>query len=207
MIVAAEVVPRVIQKLADGMGRKTVVINSSEIKEAVWDVLRDMLNDTNRRKDYEGIIEAWDTYKKGERIPPPDDTDSGDDFKPRVYAEALKIPIVSNKSHGTIWGKQVKRVKDIPQSARPGFKAICCVSGIASLKFGKFKQAHYSGRCYFELRPSKNKGIIEGKCFDNGKKGQLQTFQIRIHDSEHTEVIRLACFNELRERGFVRSRN
>ena len=112
----------------------------------------------------------------------------------------LNVLIFSDKSHATIWGKAVKRLEDIPSApARRLFQAIMRVEGIGDIRLTKTSTASASRGPAAELMSSKTPGVIEGKLFDKGKKGNVQYFQIRVHDTLKTEHVRLAADARLLE--------
>ena len=101
------------------------------------------------------------------------------------------VEISCGKSHATIWGKTVKGLDDIPSTdARKVFQVIMDTSGITKITLGPFGRKGKKPDCGATIEASGTPNIIEGKLFDKGEKGTMQTFQVWVqHDSEKARVL------------------
>ena len=61
--------------------------------------------------------------------------------------------------------------------------------------------------CLAELQASRDPRIIHGKCFDKGKKGEVQIFHIQVHDQSRTEQIRTKLIEHLGGAGLLKLRD
>jgi hypothetical protein len=116
-----------------------------------------------------------------------------------VHEQPLSVRFVSLKSHATVWGRPIRRLADIPKSARRIFEEIARVEGIAEIRFGPFTgpRSRTQAGASVSVFSSRQVGIIEGKCYDSGQKGSVQMFQIRIHDVRRTEAVRQTTVEHL----------
>lgn len=216
VIVPTTVVPVVIEKLLVKGGVWREQVSSAMIRDAVWDVLAELEADPLRGDVYAGIRAAWERHdrraKGGEEAADgatpagaPHPAGSGPEFV-TVAKKPYHITIECRKSHGTIWGKSVRHLNDIPPPVRGIFKEIARVQGIKRVRFGQFRRGGHEGGCRAEIIASKTPGVIEGKCYDAGIKGGLQTFHIEVLDPDQTEAVRQALIRHLRGLGMMRIR-
>ena len=97
----------------------------------------------------------------------------------------VQVPVSSAKSHATIWGKAVKRIEDIPSpAASQVLGSIVAVQGITEIKLGPFGHKGSRTRCQALVGESKTPHVIEGKLFDKGSKGTMQSFQVWVQSDE-----------------------
>ncbi len=101
------------------------------------------------------------------------------------------VDVFSPKSHGTIWGRTVKDLRDIPSDdARRVFEIIRRTPGITRINLGRFGRQDSRSTCKATVITSKTPCVIEGKLFDRGPKGTMQTFQVRVQfDSDKGEIL------------------
>ena len=212
VIVPVTVVPVVIEKLlVKGVWEEQV--SAAMIRDAVWEVLAELEADPLRGDEYAGIRAAWERHDrraKGDRAAaapaagrPPDGP--GPEFV-TVAKKPYRIVVECRKSHSTIWGRNVRNLNDIPPPARDIFKEIAKVQGIKRVRFGQFRHGGHEGGCRAEIMASKSPGYIEGKCYDAGVKGGLQTFHIEVLDPDQTEAIRQTLIRHLRGQSLLRMR-
>ena len=82
-----------------------------------------------------------------------------------------------------LWGKvKIECLNDVPSSAKPVFREICCVEGILDIHFKSYGKGPYDGRCLVELAPDKNPVKIKGSVYDKGKERERQDFEITVQD-------------------------
>ena len=207
ILAPAAVIPRVLEILSRRSNKLIRgAISSSAIRDAVWSALQDLEADPIRYRDFEGVREAWERYDVSRRGSQRVSVARKQEPSVPISPTPLNVRIGTDKSHGSIWGKGVHRLKDIPLPARRLFKEICRVEGIAEIRLGVFKEGHSVKGAVAEILASKTGGVIEGKCYANGKKGQVQMFQIRVHDKDRTEVIRRAVMKHLENQRLLRIR-
>ena len=204
LIVPVKVVPLVIERLLEGGRVKAGQVTTTDIRSAVWAVLAELEADPLRGREFAGVRQAWGDYDKKEK------SDSLRQEMILKQASAIlsdtpfKIAVEAGKAHTTIWGVHVQSLDDIPLPARTIFQEIARVKGIARIHFGAFTWGHREERCRVELIASKTPALIEGKCFDGGEKGNLQTFQIYVLDESKTELIRQSLMQHLGRQGLLR---
>jgi len=111
--------------------------------------------------------------------------------RPELPAAAADVPIQCSKSHATIWGKTVKHLKDIPsQDARQVLDEIAMVPGITRIILGPFGRTDSRASCLAWVGWSNTPFVIAGKLYDDGSKGTLQQFQVRVQfDSQKKAVL------------------
>lgn len=190
------VLPRVIDRLKHRkIGDQ---VTTSDIDKAVRRALRDMAEDGIHRKTVEGVHEQWlaerDRRHKGKAVLA---TTPTKDAQGRVV-----VPIHSPKSHSTIWGKSVGQLSDIPSAgARRVFETITRPPGITAMVLGPFGHKESRNRVSGVVMESTTANVLEGKVFDKGEKGTVQTFQVRVQaDNEKARILK-QCEKYLREAG------
>ena len=206
LIVPAKVVPLVIERLLEGGQAVGGRVTTSAIKEAVWDVLALLEADPLRGEEFAGIRRAWESYNRKAKMSPLERELASVGKAVPLSPAPLQVLVEAGKSHTTIWGVHVQKLEDIPLPVRGIFQEITCVPGIRRIHFGPFDWGHTEDRCRVELFASKTSGIIEGKCYDQGKKGNVQSFQLEVLDPGQAEAIRQALIHHLRGRSLLRIR-
>ncbi len=211
ILAPAEVVPRVVAILVKARKPSQGTVSSTQIRSAVWDVLAEVEADPLRLDDFAGIRGAWerhDAERKGAGVGGgvvPDGRGEAEPDAVRVHSRPLAARVFSGKSHASIWGFAIKRVDDIPQPARRLFLEILRVEGIAEIRLTKKGSATVTdGDVWGEILASRTPGVIEGKCFHDGGAGQVQMFQVRVHDASATEAVRMELVRLLAAEGLVR---
>jgi len=200
ILVPAEVLPIVLERLTDSARVIAGGVSAGVVRDAVWQVLADLEADPLRHRDYAGIREAWERHDRRRRSL----TRPAALAEPAVRARSLRVRVFSAKSHATIWGKTVKTTGDIPQPARQAFREICRVEGIAEVRLTTMSQGPHVDGVRIQIHASRQLGIIEGKCHHQADKGDVQAFQIRVHDPEATEAVRRRLVSHLAEAGLAR---
>ncbi|HQG93087.1 MAG TPA: hypothetical protein PLN27_15635 [Acidobacteriota bacterium] len=204
LIVPVKVVPLVIERLLEGGRIKGGQVTTTDIKNAVWEVLADLEADPLRGEEFAGIRLAWEKYdhkEKADKL-----LRQLTENRPEIHLSETpyNIAVEAGKSHTTIWGVHIQTLEDIPLPARSVFQEIARVQGLARIHFSAFTWGHREDRCRVELIASKSPGIIEGKCYDNGEKGNMQSFQLVVLDALQTELIRLTLIQHLGSQGMLR---
>jgi hypothetical protein len=112
----------------------------------VFDVLAQLENDEEKGQSIQRIRQAWDQFDKKEPLT---------EFVPpapaavRIFPEPQMVSFpLAGKAHKLLWGKlRIRRVDDIPTSARELFKEICRVDGITEIRFGEIDGPPHHGPC------------------------------------------------------------
>ncbi len=192
-LATAEVVPEVLAGLAVMENADEKTVSSSAIKNAVFDVLARLENDEEKGQSFQRIRQAWDQFNKKSPLT---------EFVPvahseiRLFSDPQTVTLSNSKSHKLLWGKlKIRKLEDIPVSARGVFREICRVDGISEIHFGGIDGPPHHGPCKVELSAHKNQLQIKGICFDEGKFGGSQAFKIRVRDRS----LRDPVLNTLRE--------
>ena len=207
VLVPLQVVPRVLELMLEGGRVISGQVTTTEIRNAVWEVLADLEADPLWGEEFAGVRSAWEDFdqRTKPRAVPASPIAVGPEL--RIAESSLHILIESHKSHSTIWGKNIHAVDELPSPARDIFQEIARVEGIAMIRFGPFTSAGpHDVHCRVEIIASKIPGFIEGKCYDNGVKGNLQTFQIKVLDPFRTEAVRQALIRHLGGKMMLRYR-
>ena len=163
---------------------------TSSIDKVVLETLRTLENDAvHPPASIEGVSEEWMRVR---------DNKYGDPWShiqnrgvSQDSATWVGVDISSPKSHGTIWGKTVKELRDIPSpDARRVFDIIRQTRGITRITLGRFGHQDSRSSCKAIVSTSNTPCVIEGKLFDRGPKGTRQTFQVRLQfDSDKREIL------------------
>ena len=160
-------------------------LTTSNINDAVVATLDALETDHVHAETVRGVLEEWKStvLNKKESF-----------FKHRSSAAAsssvMKVEVASSKSHATIWGKAVKQLDDIPsKDARCVFRTISATPGITRIDLRQFNSRDSRSTCGAFVETSPTPFLIEGKLYDKGKKGTMQTFQICVQDNGEKDRI------------------
>ena len=210
------VLPEVIERLRRSERRMRRQLTSATIDETVREVLSELEADSAHGEMAIGILDAWHrrvTDRRSQRGPFDDSVLRGSDGagvaepKPDLGIERRPldtgVPVsCGGKSHATIWGTTVKRLDDIPSAdAREILSSVASVPGITAINLGRFghKGSRNTSGAIVEISPTPF--VIEGKLFDGGVKGTMQSFQVRVQSDDAKETVANAIENELRKTG------
>jgi transcriptional regulator NrdR family protein/nucleoside 2-deoxyribosyltransferase len=198
MVPARAVVARAVRKLLADGGRQ-VVLTTTQIRNVVWEALAELAADPLQEADYDRIRAAWEEYSNARRATKQAVLDTI--LKEiQIHDAPLKIPWRRVGNHSLIWGNEVG------SEARRIFFDISRVTGIVEVRFGQFKNTGAPpAKPHVRLQASKSGNIIEGVCYDNGRKGTLQTFQIRVADEQSRDAILTRLREHLLSCGHIRS--
>ena len=189
-------------------------LTSATIDETVREVLSELEADSVHGEMAVGILDAWHrrvTDRRSQRAPYDDPILRGDGgagvAEPRLdLGVERRLPDTSvpvscgGKSHATIWGTTVKRLDDIPSAdAREVLSSIASVPGITAINLGRFGHKESRNTSMAMVVVSPTPFVIEGKLFDRGVKGTMQSFQVRVQSDDAKETVATDIENELRK--------
>ena len=188
LLATAEILPAVLRQLATLQSTEEGIVKSSLIKITVFDVLSQLENDEEKGQTIQRIRQAWDQFDKKEPLTefvPPARTAI------KIFSDPQMVSFpLAGKAHKLLWGKLgIRRIDDIPASARELFKEICRVDGITEIRFGEIDGPPYHGPCRADISAHKNPMQIKGICFDEGKYGGRQTFYISVSDRSQRDAV------------------
>ena len=174
------VLSQVMEILAKGDRRIENTIATTDIGDAVLRVLKRM--ERKRDPDFLGLSNQW-RHSRNHR-----NTDWSVAESPAP--KNIRIRVVSSGTHTTIWGKVVRRIEDIPSAAaRHVVRMIQSVPDVTEIVFGPFSSKASRSSCCAVVMESDAPFVIEGKLFDRGEKGTLQTFQVRVRNDDTKEQV------------------
>lgn len=194
VIVPRMALPFVIDRLKRTKIDNTVTTGS--IGKAVARTFESLAADGSHGSAMEGVLEQWlagaqEARERQTALPAPVRGRRG-----------VSVPVQSRKSHGTIWGNGVRGIKDIPSAdARRVFAAVVAVPGVIEVAIGQFGHKESRERVCAVVAESRTPNVLDGKIFDRGEKGTIQTFQVRIQADSEKASVREQCEGALREQG------
>lgn len=174
-------------------------LTTEAIKEAVWQALAELASEPAIVTDYDAIRNAWEAYSDERRKRSAEERNQ---MLAQVVLQdkPLNVPARKAGTHSLIWGT------DVGRDAALIFDEIRRVPGITEIRFGPFTDTGSPpAKPHVRLQASKTPHIIDGKCYDKGNKGTLQTFQIRVASADQRDAILLRLRSHLEECGYVRS--
>lgn len=177
------------------------IVASAEIRETVWEALAQLAADPANEVDYDRVRRAWNEFA--------DDAGTGAKSSdqpqlalPVVHEAPLKVTLRTQGTHSTIWG----HLNQINPSARAIFDEMRRVDGIVEIVFGPFRNTGAPpSKPHVRVQASKTAHIIDGTCFDKGRKGTLQTFQVHVGNPAARDTILQALRDHLVRYGAIRS--
>lgn len=171
------------------------VVKSAIIKDAVWKALAQLGSDPTHDTDYEAIRLAWQEYESA---------GSGKQTKPRlavpvIHDQPLSVPLRNTGGHSLVWGNR------IGGDALKIFEEISRIDGITEIVFGRFANTGAPpSKAHVRLQASNKSGSIDGRCYDHGKKGTLQMFEIHVANKLLRDTVLGTLRKHLTERGMIR---
>lgn len=185
IVVPRLALPEIIERLKKSTQRIRHSLTTSDINNAVVATLEDLETDPVHAETVGGVLAEWKStvLNKKESF-----------LKHRSSAAApssgIKVEVASSKSHATIWGKAVKQLNDIPsKDARHVFQIISATLGITRIDLGPFNSKDSRRTCGAFIKSSPTPFLIEGRLYDKGKKGTMQTFRIHVQDDKEKDRI------------------
>ena len=185
IVVPRLALPAIIDRLNKSTRRIRNALTTSDIDNAVVATLAALETEPVHAETVKGVLTEWNTTVQNKKA---------SFFKPRSSPTApgsgAKVDVASSKSHATIWGKAIKRLDDIPsQAARHVFQTISATPGITRIDLGPFNGKDSRSTCGAFVASSSTPFLIEGKLYDKGKKGTMQTFRVRVQDDGEKDRI------------------
>ena len=198
IVIPGLVLSQVIERLRTSDRKINKSLTATDIDNAVTGVLSALESDTRHVDAANGVLSAWqDRRNRQAQRAGPERTRTDRDRMPLV-----QVPVSSTKSHATIWGKTIKRIDDIPSpAARRIIGIIVAVPGITEIKLGPFGHKGNRRRCLALVSESKTPHVIEGKLFDEGPKGTMQSFQVWVQSDEAKQSVMAEIESALRREG------
>ena len=195
IVIPRLVLPRVIEQLRGGHRGVKKSVTTTDIDRAVADVLDELLGDAVHAEAVARVLDAWHRRKRRPRR-------GGTPTGPEGPLSEGRVPVSCGKSHATIWGKTVSRVEDIPSiGARRVFQSIGSVSGVTRITLGPFGRKGSRKDCRAWVRVSTTPRAIEGKLFDQGPKGTMQSFQVWVQSDARKASVAAGIERVLRTAG------
>ena len=210
------ILPEVIERLRKSDRRMRRQLTTATIDGTVREVLSELEADSVHGEMAVGILDAWRRRVTDRRSLPASFDDPirrGDSVagvaEPRLALggerrlRETSVPISCGvKSHATIWGTTVKRLDDIPSAdARKVLSSIASVPGITAIHLGPFGSKESRNTSGATVAVSPTQFVIEGKLFDRGVKGTMQSFQVRVQSDDAKETVATAIEKELQNTG------
>lgn len=196
IVIPRLVLPRVIEYLRAGDRKVNKSMTTSDIDNAVIDVLKTLESDTSHSDAVTGVLNAWRDR---------DDGSGAVSGRRSIHAVGNRLPAAhvpvscGGKSHGTIWGNTIQRLEDIPSTdARRVLGNITSVQGITRITLGQFGHKSPRNKCQARVDESKTPYAIEGKLYDRGPKGTMQSFQVWVQSDETRPAVALEIERLLR---------
>ena len=193
------IVPRIVlSQVIDRLKRRKIddQVTTGDIYKAVRRTFEELAASDIHRNAVEGVLDAWPEERAPRHHGKPTDVAA----EPIRKAGNISVHVHSTKAHGTIWGKGIHKLSDIPSvAARRVFETIVRTPGITEVILRSFGHKESRERVAGLVTESPTPNVLEGKVFDQGVKGSVQTFQIRIQNDGEKEKIRKRCEEALRE--------
>lgn len=153
-------------------------VTTSTIEDCVLTVLRAM---ERRTPEYAKVRERWQGYLEKRRPSVLVAGAGAPPGEPRVFPLPQRITVSCDKSHGTIWGKKVSRLADIPEPARSAFRAIAQVEYVRQVRLTQFHGTAAGSSIRVKFLPSDTADVIEGHCADpTARLPKVQHFQVLL---------------------------
>ena len=191
------VVPRIVLPLViDRLKRRKIgdQVTTTDIHKAVSRTLEELAADHLHRNTVDGVLEAWLAGQVTQQRSGHANTTVG-----ARERGGVSVPVYSPKAHGTLWGKGVRQLGDIPSvAARRVFETIVHTSGITKVVLGAFGHKESRDLVSAIVEESSTPNVLEGKVFDRGEKGSVQTFQVHVQHDDERSSVRQRCEEALR---------
>lgn len=182
IVIPRLVLPRVIEQLRGSDRSVKKSVTTTDIDKAIADVLNLLDSNAVHADAVAGVSNAWrrrgnSLARAGKQTPTERDAD---------HLPAGQVPIsCGGKAHATIWGRTVRRIEDIPSAdARSVFRNIASVQGITRITLGQFGHKGSRSGCQARVGVSRTPCVIEGKLYDKGPKGTMQSFRVWVQSDE-----------------------
>lgn len=167
-------------------------IGSTEIDQAVLRIFR--RRERQRDPAFGGLSAAWE--RRNADSAPFGAHGRSRGARPSVregkpHASPVQVPVSCGpKAHATIWGKTIRQLDDIPSaSSRQIFRTIVAVPGITQVTLGPFSARDKRSSPGAAVEPSRTPFVLEGKLYDAGDNGTMQTFQVHVQANNRKGMI------------------
>lgn len=199
IVVSREALPAIIEHLKKSRRKIQDRVPSKEINRAVSTTLAELEADRTRSATFEGVLRQWQLKSK-KKLPAGGTVEMHD--QPGSWETGVEVS--GTKAHSSIWGKTIRSVSDIPSvEARRTLDLIARTPGITRIRLGPFSRASRRRSTSAFLKTSSTPYVLEGGLYDDGEKGTLQTFQVRVQNNEEKdEILRYIVVN-LRTAGYL----
>lgn len=198
IVVPVLLLPRIIERLTDSDHKLGKQLPTKLINDAVLASLKELEGEPDYAPAVKGVAEAWQRRREAKRASP-----LGRSVRRPTPTMRDEVVIASNAAHATIWGKSAKGLSDIPSpDARKAFQAVWEVAGITRIVLGQFGHREERATVGIWVGASKQSAVIEGKLYDKGEKGTLQTFQVRTQHARHTTSVLRNIISKLKAAGY-----
>jgi len=185
IVVPVLALPKIIERLTESDHKLGKQLPTKLINDAVLASLKELEKDARYAPAVKGVADAWQRRRDAKRASP-----LGKPARKPPAEPGHEVIIASGKSHATIWGKAVKGLGDIPSpDARSAFQAVWTVAGITRIALGQFSHKEERSTVGIWVGASKQSSVIEGKLYDKGEKGTIQTFQVRTQHARNTTSV------------------
>lgn len=190
IVVPRLALPLIIERLKSSKRKIGNQVTSRDIDRAVMATFRELEADDAKAPAALGILDHWRLTKESSSV------DSfgwvSEPIQNRGYGQT-DVPVsCGSKSHATIWGRTVRSIREIPSAqARHVFRTITRVPGITRVTLGPFSRGERRKSTGASVTPSSTTGnVLEGRLFDKGEKGTLQTFQVWVQRESNRLAVR-----------------
>ena len=181
IVIPRLVLPRVIEQLRGSDRRVKKSVTTTDIDKAILDVLGKLSADAAHANAVAGVLNAWRRRGNGPVRAPRTPNETGMEPLPAGHVSIS----CGSKAHATVWGKTVRRLEDIPSAdARSVFRSIASVQGITRITLGQFGHKGSRTGCQAQVAVSRTPSVIEGKLYDKGSKGTMQSFRVWVQSDE-----------------------
>ncbi len=204
IVVPRLALPLIIEKLKSPKRKIGNRVTSTDIYRAVMATFRELEADNARAPAVRGILEHWRHTREAGSAGPINRISETD--RESGYGHTDVSVSCGPKSHATIWGKTVRSIPEIPSTqARRVFRAITGVPGITRITLGPFsgKERRNSTGASVSLS-STTANVLDGRLFDKGEKGTLQTFQVWVQRETDRPTVQQEIVNTLKDEGLWR---
>ena len=191
------IVPRIALPLViDRLKRRKIndEVATGDIYLAVRRTFENLTADESHRDSVKGVLQQW--LRGRDRR-----TSLQAEWTPeRRQHRKVAVPVYSTKAHGTIWGKGVRGIADFPSAdVRRVFEAIVRTPGVIKVILRQFSRKDSREHVGGLVMESTTPNVLEGKVFDKGEKGSVQTFQVHVQADDEKPRIMEQCEKALRE--------
>lgn len=198
IVVPVLALPKIIERLTESDHKLGKQLPTKLINDAVLASLKELEKDARYAPAVKGVADAWQRRRDAKRASP-----LGKPARKPPAEPGHEVIIASGKSHATIWGKAVKHLGDIPSpEARVAFQAVWEVAGITRIALGQFGRKEERASVGIWVGASKQSSVIEGKLYDKGEKGTIQTFQVRTQHAQNTAGVLAGIVDKLKRAGY-----